>query len=146
MKARAARAGRPSMRTTTIIRFITLALAAVAVAAPVPATAQAAPQLTTGWSHDWANSWTSRNSFVSSTGWIDVWTICTPISNRTRTQLIEIKSDSPFIRQLVVACDRRGHWVRRVRVPTGTVLWTMTWPDPDLGFGRTSVYGYGSKI
>jgi hypothetical protein len=112
----------------------------------IPAAAHAAPQLSTGWSHGWANSWTAENSFVSSTGWIDVWTICTPINNRTRKHQIEIKSNSPFYRKLYVACDRKPHWVRRVSVPTGTALWTRTWPDPDLGHGRTSVYGYGYKL
>jgi hypothetical protein len=133
------------MRITTINRAAA-ALSVAAVAAASPAAAQAAPQLTTGWAHDWANSWTSQNWFVSTAGWVDIWTICTPSSNRTRKHQIEIKSDSPFYRKLFVACDRQPHWIRKVRVPTGTALWTKTWPDPDLGHGRTSVYGYGYKL
>jgi hypothetical protein len=127
-------------------RFIvTLAVTVAALCATIPASAQAAPQLATGYWNSWTlDGWTT-NSFKSSTGWVDVWSICRPISNKVRGHNVYVIWPGGT-KVYFLPCNRSSHWLRRVGVPRGTPTYLRSQPVGDRGLGRTSVYGDGTRL
>lgn len=121
----------------------------IAALAFVPS-ASAAPRLVAGGSSTWTPTW-SAEWFASSTGHVDVWYICTPISNATAARGLELgfwKEANPGYVQvrpsfIGLPCDRTGHWLRNVAVPKNTWL-SVESSVYGEATGHTSVYGYGS--